>query len=58
VPVDETDEKFQEIVQMNDPVEASKMARSIGFERGYDKVVNEMTAGIGSGMNKNVRGAV
>ena len=58
VPVEETDETFMKIIQMNDPEEASKLLRSTGFDRGYDKIVNEMTSGIRSGMSRNVRGAV
>jgi len=57
-PVDETDDVFMKIIQMNDPEEASKLIRSTGFDRGYDKIVNQMTTGIRAGMNRNVRGAV
>ena len=58
VPVEETDETFMKIVQMNDPEAANKLMRGTGFDRGYDKVVNEVSSGIRSGMRNNIRGAV
>jgi len=57
-PVVEDDEFLQKVISMNDPEQASKMLRGEGFERGYDKVVNEVVRGVRSGMSNNVRGAV
>lgn len=58
VPVVEDDDFMQELIALNDPNEASKMLRGEGYQRGYDKVVNEMVRGVRSGMGNNVRGAV
>jgi hypothetical protein len=58
VPVDETDVEFQKIVQMNDPVEAQKKARTVGSDRGYEAVVASMVSDIEQGMRSGVRGAV
>ena len=57
-PVDDIDEVFQRVVQMNDPVEAGKLLRKAGFERGYDRVVADVAQGIKTGVKSNVRGAV
>ena len=53
-----TDTTFQEIVAMNDVNAAGKLARKVGFERGYDKVVTATADGIRSSMNQGVAGAV
>lgn len=58
VPVDDTDSAFQKILQANDPVEAQKMARTVGSERGYAAVVESMVAEIEQGMRSGIRGAV
>jgi hypothetical protein len=58
IPLDETDPVFQSIVQANDPVEAQKMAREAGSERGYTQVVKTMASDIQRSMRQGVRGAV
>lgn len=57
VPVEEADPFFQDLVRKNNSDEAQQMLRKTGFERGYDKVVNDMMSGIGSG-SRNSRGVV
>lgn len=57
VPVEEADPFFQDVVRLNNGDEAQQMLRKAGFERGYDKVVNDMMNGIGSG-SRNSRGVV
>lgn len=57
-PVQDTDNVFQRVVQLNNPDEAAKILRGAGFERGYDKIVNEVANGIESGMRSSVRGVV
>ena len=57
-PVDDEDEIFQEVLRMNDPVQAAKTLRKSGLDRGYSKVVDEVIGGVKSAMNSNVRGAV
>ena len=54
---DHTDDVFQQIIQMNDPTEAGKLARQTGFDRGYEKVVNDVSNGISAGSRSNVIGA-
>jgi len=54
----ENDATLDQLIKMNDANEGGQLVRKTGFERGYDKVVNEMTDGIRAGMNNNVRGAV
>jgi hypothetical protein len=56
VPED-TDDVFQQIVQANDPSAAGQLARRTGFERGYEKIVNETAEGINTGSHSNVIGA-
>jgi len=58
VQVDESDPFLQELVRLNDANEAQKLLRGKGFERGYDRVVNQMTEGVRTGMGQNVRGVV
>jgi len=58
VQIDESDPFLQEVVRLNDANEAQKLFRGKGFERGYDRVVNQMTEGVRVGMNNNVRGVV
>jgi len=57
VPVEEDDPFFQDLVRKNNGDEAQQMLRKTGYERGYDKVVNEMMNGIGAG-SSNARGQV
>ena len=57
VPVEESDPFFQDVVRANNGDKAQQMLRQKGVERGYDKGVNEMMAGIGSG-STNARGVV
>lgn len=54
---DETDDVFQEIVQMNDPTAAGQLARRTGFDRGYEKSVNDVIGGVSNGSRSNVIGA-
>ena len=56
VPVDDTDPEFQRIVQMNDAVGAQAHARSIGSDRGYAAIVNDMRRELEAGMRQGVRG--
>lgn len=56
--IDASDTTFQEIVAMNDINQAGVMARRVGFERGYDKVVTDTANGIRTSMNQGVVGAV
>jgi len=58
VPVDELDVDFQSILQLNDPIEAQKLARQVGSDRGYARVVDSMISDLESGMRSGVRGAV
>ena len=58
IPIDETDEAFQNIVQMNDSEAARKKAREVGSERGYERVVQSMVSDLESSMRRGVRGAV
>jgi hypothetical protein len=57
-PVEDTDEVFQQVLQVNDPREAGKLLRRAGLDRGYDKTVSDVVSGIRRGMKANVRGAV
>lgn len=57
-PVDEMDDTLQKAMAFNDPEKASALLTRVGFDRGYDKVVSEVSDGIERGMNANVRGAV
>lgn len=58
VPVEDTDEVFQQVIQANDASKAGKLLRRTGYDRGYEKVVNETLNGINVGSRGNVRGAV
>ena len=58
VPIDEKDPVFQSIIQLNDPVEAQKQARTAGSERGYARVVKTMQSDLERSMRSGVRGAV
>jgi len=57
-PIDELDPAFQSILQLNDPLEAQKLAREVGSDRGYSKVVSDMFNDIERTMRSGVRGAV
>jgi hypothetical protein len=58
VEIDESDPFLQKLVRLNDGNEAQKLLRGTGFERGYDRIVNQMTNDVRVGMNTNVRGVV
>jgi hypothetical protein len=57
-PAEDTDEVFQQVLQVNDPREAGKLLRQAGLDRGYEKTVSDVVGGIQKGMKANVRGAV
>jgi len=57
-PVDETDAALQQAMAFNDQKKASDLLMKTGFDRGYDKVVSDVSRGIDDGMGKQVRGAV
>ncbi len=56
--IDDKDTVFQDIISMNDINEAGKLARRVGFERGYDKVVSDTANGLRGAMNQGTVGAV
>jgi len=57
-PIDELDQSFQTAMGYNDPEKARKLLTQTGFDRGYSKVVGEVSDGIEKGMSSSVRGAV
>lgn len=56
--IDHTDPLFQQVVRENDPDAAQRQLRQAGFNRGYDRVVNDATTGVNEAFSRNVRGAV
>lgn len=57
-PADETDTALQQAMAYNDPKQAGDLLMKTGFDRGYDKVVQDVGDGIETGMRSNVRGVV
>jgi hypothetical protein len=57
-PIEDTDNTFQSILQVNNPVEAGKMLRREGLNRGVARVFDDMMTGVETGQRTNVRGAV
>ena len=57
-PIEDTDDVFQSVLQMNDPTEAGKTLRRAGLDRGIERVYDDMLSGVESGQRTNVRGAV
>lgn len=56
VPVEDTDTAIQRIIGLNDAMEAQKVARKVGSDRGYTRIVEEMAATLEGSMRSGVRG--
>ena len=52
------DEALQQVIVANDADSAAQTFRTVGLERGYDRVVNDIDQSLRQGMKANVRGAV
>jgi hypothetical protein len=52
------DETLMAIIQANNADTAAQTLRTVGLERGYDRVVNDIDQSMRQGMRANVRGAV
>jgi hypothetical protein len=57
-PIEDTDDTFQAVLQSNDPIEAGKILRREGLNRGIARVFDDMMTGVETGQRINVRGAV